>query len=733
VADFYVAKDGSDDDPGTIGEPFLTVQFGIDALSSEDTLYIRVGTYTEGLHGIPNGSGTWGTATRITAYDNEAVVIDGEWEGYLFYCSSSQWIIFDGIEWDGTNGAVNDVLSIGNTANHIRFVDCEIHSTPWGGIIFKGDYNELIRCEIHDGCQSAERRGHGVYNKGNYTIIEDCEIYGFDGHGIHIFDNDDYSCHDNTVRGCLIHGNGLNRESYYSGGIPGIGVYYDDDNAIYNNIIYGESELGIQVGAAADGTLIYNNTVYNCGDYGIRLSEYIGSAGAPTNTVVRNNILYGNSTNYLDEGTDTVKDHNLETDPSFVNAGAQDFHIESGSDARDAGATIVLVADDYDDVARPEGSDYCIGAFEYLAGEALVDIDHEDGTTDEYDSVVTDEGKLSVEAGAALAGTNYGLQVVIDDATAKYGQIAVNVSTDVRVRFYIDPNGLAMADGDEFQVLASAQYYLVVYLIDDGGDYKIKFLCKDDAFGYHDFTSGAITDAPHYVEIKGYGHATAGTFELWVDGVSEGTLSGLNNDTAIDELLYLRMGAVAEIDSPGTSGTFFLDELVVNDTGDEIGPLSTVHELAADDTEAQSPVPGTPTIGQQHTLVASNMEAGAPVLGTPSLGQVHTLTATSLAAQAPVIESPTIEQIHALLASGVIADAPLVDSPVIGQEHILTSTGVVTQAPVLGVPILMQVHSLAANNIETQLPVLGTPVCMGYGEDEKNRLRRVRWQLITGV
>src|SRR5262245_39072322 len=53
---------------------------GIACLSSGDTLYVRTGTYTDSYRGnslsqpqIPNGLGTWATATQVKAYNGEVV------------------------------------------------------------------------------------------------------------------------------------------------------------------------------------------------------------------------------------------------------------------------------------------------------------------------------------------------------------------------------------------------------------------------------------------------------------------------------------------------------------------------------------------------------------------------------------------------------------------------------------------------------------------------------------
>jgi hypothetical protein len=120
----------------------------------------------------------------------------------------------------------------------------------------------------------------------------------------------------------------------------------------------GASGLRLRSGAAS--TQVYNNTLYkNVGP----CIEIDGPSN--TNTIIRNNICFGNSNDTItDFGTGTVADHNLlGTDPLFVNAAAADFNLRAGSPAIGAG------------VAMPglvyKGSAPDLGAFESGTGGQL--------------------------------------------------------------------------------------------------------------------------------------------------------------------------------------------------------------------------------------------------------------------------------------------------------------------------------------------------------------------------
>jgi hypothetical protein len=53
------------------------------------------------------------------------------------------------------------------------------------------------------------------------------------------------------------------------------------------------------------------------------------------------------------------------TDPKFVDAASRNFRLQSGSGAIDAGVALSNVTTDISGTARPQGSSYDIGAFEF--------------------------------------------------------------------------------------------------------------------------------------------------------------------------------------------------------------------------------------------------------------------------------------------------------------------------------------------------------------------------------
>lgn len=73
--DFYVAPSGSDSNPGTLSQPFRSIQRGATIAAAGDTCHVRAGTYRETV--IPAHSGSAGARITFTPYNGESVTVSG--------------------------------------------------------------------------------------------------------------------------------------------------------------------------------------------------------------------------------------------------------------------------------------------------------------------------------------------------------------------------------------------------------------------------------------------------------------------------------------------------------------------------------------------------------------------------------------------------------------------------------------------------------------------------------
>ena len=188
----------------------------------------------------------------------------------------------------------------------------------------------------------------------------------------------------------------------------------------------------------------------------------------------------------------------------------------------------------------------------------------ESGNLSAWTSNTNDAGDLSASAAAALVGSQ-GLQAVIDDTNTIYvTDDTPNAEPRYRTRFYFDPNSITMASGDAHFIfkgfMGSGTDVLQVEFRNSAGAYQIRGKILNDASAFVVTNWFTISDAPHAIEVDwraatGVG-ANNGGLTLWIDGVQQQDLTGVDNDTLrIDRV---RLGALAGMDA-GTSGTYFFD------------------------------------------------------------------------------------------------------------------------------------------------------------------------------
>lgn len=379
---YYVATTGDNGNPGTIFQPFRTIQHGMSVMGAGDTLYIRGGGYPESIDSntwtIPAGT-SWGNAPVFAAYPGncgaqqcETVILHPSGTSYVLGLVSPamQYQIYDGLMFDAANAFDAVAILYDYGAHHIRVQNGTIrnakHYGPGGinepgaqGVIGGGAFSEYINLKVYD--NGLNRLSHNMYITDPGVLIDGCEIYNSYGHGITVFNGSCPSpsaCPSNVViRNNWVHNNLL--EFRIDGGIN---LNNGDNIAVYNNVVSNEP-TAIDVSFTATNTKVYNNTLYGNIFFGVNVFP-----GVP-GTDIKNTIIYQSGTAIQNNGAGTVIDNNLlDTDPHFVNAAADDFRLQATSPAINAGVTISLVPTDRLGVTRPQGAAYDIGAYEFVGG-----------------------------------------------------------------------------------------------------------------------------------------------------------------------------------------------------------------------------------------------------------------------------------------------------------------------------------------------------------------------------
>jgi hypothetical protein len=375
---------GSDAYAGTVADqPWRSLApLNARQLLPGDTVYFKRGSvWTGGLR--IDDSGQNGLPITFTSYGAGALPVFRNpvtW-GHAISINGS-WVVLEQVlVRDAYEGGV--YIAPGANYNVVR----QVEATAVGlGVFIRGQRNVITGSYIHDLRMVVNDSGGdddygavGVwvaesYNEISYNTIERCKApsldYGYDGGAIELYGTVNHTrVHHNTARDCegfLEVGGGEELDTIVS-----YNLIRDTSRALHFNL------GALRYASAVDGFRFENNTVVQ-GSGGYRPINLVSGTLSGTQLAVRNNIFSGfrvlaqstgfvhdhNLYSYLDPGVLTLRSGEIVANPGFLNPGAGNFRLTSGSRAVNAGMALGYTVD-LDGYPVPSGWAPDMGAYEY--------------------------------------------------------------------------------------------------------------------------------------------------------------------------------------------------------------------------------------------------------------------------------------------------------------------------------------------------------------------------------
>lgn len=395
-AEFYVAPNGSDSNPGTLASPFGSLDRAQQAVSPGDTVWIRGGEYNfvagqgASQYGVLfNKSGAPRARINYWAYPGETPAFD--FHQYLpterirGFSVQADYLHFKGIEIRGVQQTITNVNESwairveGAGGDYNIFEQLDLHHNEGPGLfIVNGGHNLVLNSDSHHnydpdrGGENADGFGSHSNDDGNVFIGNRAWENSDDGY--------DFINSDGRVEliGSWAWRNGFvpdtNTAAGNGAGIKAGGFLLDSSrfpdpedvptNLVQGNLSFDNRVQGFYANHHPGGIDWINNTSYN-NPRGFDLINDVDPENWPADHYLRNNIAYANNSDLFNANQDLIDDESntwnlphglsarsfLSLDPTGVDGPRQadgalpviDFlRLGSGSALVDAGVDVGL-------------------------------------------------------------------------------------------------------------------------------------------------------------------------------------------------------------------------------------------------------------------------------------------------------------------------------------------------------------------------------------------------------
>ncbi|HEX5903693.1 MAG TPA: NPCBM/NEW2 domain-containing protein [Actinomycetota bacterium] len=325
---YWVATDGDDAGPGTVDQPWATLQHAADSIGPGATVVVREGVYAQRVE--VRGSGEPGRPITFAAAPGERVVLDGSslevpaGQNAMIAIDGGRHVVIRGFEISGYRSDASGHVPIGilvtGAADHVRLIENAIHDM---GTTFEGRNGGdahgigVFGTEAGHPIEEVQIVGNELANlslgssealvvNGNVKdfLIEDNKVHDTNNIGIDVIGFEG-TAPDPTVdqaRDGIVRGNEVwNVDSYgnpaYGNDRSADGIYVDGgrDILVEGNQIH-DVNIGIELasehaGRSTRNVTVRNNLVVDSTAIGIAIGGYDRRRGSTEDCVIVNNTV----------------------------------------------------------------------------------------------------------------------------------------------------------------------------------------------------------------------------------------------------------------------------------------------------------------------------------------------------------------------------------------------------------------------------------------------------------
>jgi hypothetical protein len=333
---YYVSTSGNDNNPGTLGSPWRTIQHAANTVAAGDTVFVRAGVYNEHVNVPVSGNATAGYTT-FQSYPGETATVDGagldvpNGQYGLFNIDRQSYLIIQGFEIRNyktlstknvpigiyIHGAGTNLQILNNHIHNIQTRAKGCNANAFGLTVYGTQAPDSINNltisgneidHLKTGCsETMSVDGNVQYFVITSNLIHDNNNIGIGAIGFEGVAPKGSMCGadpcdrardgliaQNTVYKITSYGNPAYGNQYAADG-----VYVDGGTRIIieRNRIY-QVDLGIEMasehsGKTTDNIIARNNLIYFGNSAGISIGGYAsGVGGSARCTIVNNSLLY---------------------------------------------------------------------------------------------------------------------------------------------------------------------------------------------------------------------------------------------------------------------------------------------------------------------------------------------------------------------------------------------------------------------------------------------------------